>query len=194
MAKKKPNILLVLGSPRRNSNSTILAEHIAAGAKASGANIKSVTLQSYKISPCTACEGCHAKKSKGCVIKDGMQEIYPLVQKADAFVFASPIYWFHYSGQLKLFIDRCYALFNPATCRSPFSGKPYALAFSYGAADPFEAGTVNAIRTFQDGFTEFLKARPAGLVYASAMEAGEVKTNKDALSKAHEIGLGLLKP
>ncbi len=193
MAKRKPNVLLVLGSPRRNSNSTILAEHIAAGAKAAGANIKSVTLQSYKISPCIACEGCHKAKSKGCVIKDGMQEIYPLVQKADAFVFASPIYWFGYSGQLKLFIDRCYALFNPASCRSSFTGKPYALAFTFGAADPFEAGAVNAIRTFQDGFNSFLKAHPAGLVYASAMEAGEVKANKDALAKAHEIGSNLMK-
>ena len=192
MAKKKPNVLMVLGSPRRNSNSTILAEHIAAGAKAAGANIKSVTLQSCKIAPCTACEACHAKKSKGCAIKDGMQEIYPLVQEADAYIFASPIYWFNYSGQLKLFIDRCYALFSTETMRSSFTGKPYALAFTYGAEDPFESGCVNAIRTFQDGFDTFLKARLAGTVYASAMEAGDIKANDAILKKAQLIGSGLL--
>jgi multimeric flavodoxin WrbA len=192
MAKKKPNVLLVLGSPRKKSNSSMLAEQIAEGALAAGAEINALTLQSYDIAPCNACEACHSKKSKGCVIKDGMREIYPLVKKADAFVFASPIYWFGYSAQLKLFVDRCYALFDVGTFHSPFYGKPYALAFSYGADDPLEAGAGNAIRTFQEGFSDFLKARLVGSVYASAMEPGEVKKNKKALSKAYELGGKLL--
>jgi len=194
MGNKKPNVLLILGSPRKNSNSSLLGEKIAEGAESLGAKVKSIVLQDYEIKPCKACEGCHGKKMKGeCVIKDDMRKIYPLVQEADAYIFASPVYWFHYSGQLKLFIDRCYALFNPTTLASPFGGKPYALAFAYGASDPFEAGCVNAIRTFQDGFSGFLKARMAGAVYASAMEPGELKSDKEVLAKAFEVGVELMK-
>ncbi len=190
---KKPNVLLVLGSPRKNANSSLLGERIAEGAESQGAKIKEIVLQDYEIRPCKACEGCHGKKMKGCVIKDDMRKIYPLVEEADAYIFASPIYWFHYSAQLKLFIDRCYALFNPSTLASPFGGKSYALAFAYGANDPFEAGCVNAIRTFQDGFSGFLKSKMAGAVYASAMEQGELKKDKEVLEKAFALGVELMK-
>ena len=46
-----------------------------------------------------------------------MQEIYPKLLKADAWVIASPVYWFTMSAQTKIFRDRCYAQIGRASCR-----------------------------------------------------------------------------
>jgi multimeric flavodoxin WrbA len=71
------------------------------------------------------------------------------------------------SAQLKTFVDRCYAVYDSDTGNSAFLGKPFALAFAYGAEDPLEAGCLNAIRPFQDGFERYLEARLVGVAYGS---------------------------
>ena len=72
-------------------------------------------LQGMKINACLGCNGC-AKAAKGstnpCVQKDDMAQIYEAVLNAEVIVFASPIYFWTISGQLKTALDRFYALFQ----------------------------------------------------------------------------------
>ena len=86
MAKK---VLVILGSPRRKGNSAILAAQITKGAKSAQAKVETIYLQEKSIAPCKACFTCQKKGSKGCAIKDDMQEIYPKLLEADAWVIAS---------------------------------------------------------------------------------------------------------
>jgi hypothetical protein len=111
MAGKK--IIVVLGSPRKEGNSTTLAKRVIAGAKASGAEVEAFYLHDMNISPCMACDECRDDPAKDCVIDDQMKALYPKLRRADALVIASPIYWFTMSAQTKLFMDRCYALGGP---------------------------------------------------------------------------------
>ena len=87
-------VLVILGSPRKKGNSSTLAARISRGAKSAGAEVETLFLQNLKISPCRGCDTCQKHDSKGCAIKDDMQEIYPKLIKADAWVIASPVYWF----------------------------------------------------------------------------------------------------
>ena len=114
-----------------------------------------------------------------------MQKLYNDMLGAHAWVVASPVYWFNMSAQTKIWMDRCFAL--PAHGIDPFSGKRIAIAMSYGGDDPFDSGCVNALRTFQDAFG-FVGASIVGMVYGSAMGAGEIKTNKALMIKAEELG------
>jgi multimeric flavodoxin WrbA len=182
---KKRRIVVLLGSPRRKGHSTRLAKAIAAGAAAKGAEVTSFYLHGLKIAPCSACEGCHRPGAKGCVIRDDMDAIYAAARRADAIVFASPIYWFTVSAQLKLAIDRFYSLIGPRG--HAFAGKRIALAFSYGGDDPYDSGCVNAIRTFQDAF-RFIGAPIAGLVYGQAGAAGDTAKGRALLREARELG------
>lgn len=182
MAKK---VLVVLGSPRKKGNSFILAEQIARGAVAEKAKVETVYLHGLQISACRACMNCQKKRSTGCAIKDDMQDIYPKLVEADAWVIASPVYWFTMSAQTKLFMDRCFAL--PAYAEDPFSGKRIAIAMAYGGEDPFDSGCTNALRTFQDAFG-YTQSPIVGMVYGSAMEAGAIKSNKKLLKEAFELG------
>lgn len=178
-------VLVILGSPRRNGNSAILAERISEGARSSGAEVETVFLQELKISPCRGCNTCQKRGSKGCAIKDDMQEIYPKLVRANAWVIASPVYWFTMSAQTKIFMDRCYALV--AYAKNPFAGKRIAIAMSYGDVDAVRSGCVNALRTFQDAF-RYTGSKIVGMVYGSALTAGEIANNKALMREAEELG------
>ncbi len=183
--QQKKKVLVLLGSPRRKGNSAILAEKIAAGAKTAGAVVETLYLHGLSIAPCKACFACQKPKSRGCSIDDDMQPIYRKMLEADAWVLASPVYWFTMSAQLKLWMDRCFAL--PAYAKDPFAGKRIALALAYGGEDPFDSGCVNALRTFQDAY-RYAGAEIAGMVYGSAMEAGDIKANRALMKEAKELG------
>jgi len=178
-------VLVILGSPRKKGNSSTLAARISRGAKSAGAEVETLFLQNLKISPCRGCDTCQKHDSKGCAIKDDMQEIYPKLIKADAWVIASPVYWFTMSAQTKIFMDRCYAL--PAYAKNPFAGKRIAIAMSYGDVDPVKSGCVNALRTFQDAY-RYTRSKIVGMVYGSAMKAGEIANNEALMREAEELG------
>lgn len=186
---KTKQVLVILGSPRKKGNSSTLAAQISRGAKSAGAEVETVFLHALKISPCRGCDTCKKQDSKGCAIKDDMQEIYPKLTKADAWVIASPVYWFTMSAQTKIFMDRCYAL--TAYAENPFVGKRIAIAMSYGDADPFGSGCVNALRTFQDAY-RYAGSKIVGMVYGSAIEAGEIADNKALMREAEELGKRLV--
>jgi multimeric flavodoxin WrbA len=59
---------------------------------------------------CTHCD--HCRDGDGCVFKDDMDSLYPLLEKAEAYVFATPVYNSAVSGQLKVLLDRCRALLS----------------------------------------------------------------------------------
>jgi len=186
MAKK---VLIILGSPRRKGNSAMLAEQIGRGAKSARAAVETVYLQEKNIAPCKACFTCQKKNSKGCAVADDMQEIYPKLIAADAWVIASPVYWFNMSAQTKIFMDRCFAL--PAYRSDCFQGKRIAIAMTYGGEDPFDSGCVNALRTFQDAFG-YVEADLVGMVYGHAMDAGQIKADEKVLQEALELGKKLV--
>ena len=178
-----PNILVLKGSPRQHGNSALLAERLASGAKDAGAEVDSVYLHSLDIRPCDACEICQ-ETGEGCIIEDDMQPLYPKLRTADAIVIASPVYWFTLSAQIKLCIDRWYALESPQG--SALMGKQFALLLVYGDTDPYSSGGINAIRTFQD-MCRYLRASIAGILYGSSA-AGGVQNQPDLLEQAYQLG------
>ena len=186
---KEKKVLILLGSPRKKGNSAVLAAQIAGGARKAGAKVETLFLHGMNIAPCRACYACQKKNSKGCSIDDAMQEIYPKLLAAEAWVIATPVYLFTMSAQTKLFMDRCFAL--PAYAKAPFAGKRIAIAISYADADPFISGCVNALRTFQDAFN-YTKSKIVGMVYGSAFGAGEIRANKALLKEAETLGKELV--
>ena len=186
---KQKKVLVLLGSPRKKGNSTALAEQIIKGAEAAGAIVERVYLHGQNIAPCNACYGCQKKNSKGCVIDDDMQPIYKKLIGSYAWAIASPVYWFTMSAQTKLFLDRCFGLF--AYKKNVLKGKRIAIAMSYGDADSFSSGCVNALRTFQDSFA-YTGSKIVGMVYGSADKPGEIKSNKRLMTQAEELGKKLV--
>ena len=182
-------VLVLLGSPRKKGNSAILAESIAKGAMSVGAHVETLFIHGMKIAPCNSCYACQKPNNKGCSINDDMQIVYKKLLASDAWIIASPVYWFTMSAQTKLWMDRTFALLPRA--EEAFTGKRIAVAMSYGDSEPFKSGCVNALRTFQDAFG-YVQACIVGMVYGSAMDAGEIKNNKSLMKEAEKLGKRLV--
>jgi multimeric flavodoxin WrbA len=182
---RSKEILVLMSSPRKKGNSAALARKIAVGAESQGARTETVFLHDLSIGACQSCYACQKPDSRGCAIDDDMQKLYPKLIRADSWVIASPVYWFNMSAQAKLFMDRCFAL--TAYEKNAFLGKRVAIAMSYGDADPFASGCVNALRTFQDAF-RYVGAKIVGMVYGSANEPGEIASNQALMTSAEELG------
>jgi multimeric flavodoxin WrbA len=109
-------------------------------------------------------------------------------------VYASPIYWFTVSAQLKLFMDRCYGMGGETDDpeEHALAGKRIGIVLTYGGDDPFDSGAINAIRTFQDTF-KYIPADIVGMVYGHAASAGGVDKNHALMHRAYQLGQKLAK-
>jgi multimeric flavodoxin WrbA len=184
-------VLILAASPRKNGNSTILASKAAEGVRAAGGEADVVPISHLKIAPCNACDSCITKPETGCVIKDDMQPLYQKIKDAQGIIFATPVYWFNMSAQMKLLIDRTYAIQGKGYWA--FTGKDVGVILTYGDKDVFASGGINALRSFQDIFA-YVKANLVGTVYGSADKAGDIQTNGKLLEKAYDLGKKLVNP
>ena len=183
MAKKR--VLIFLGSPRKKGNSAILAEHLTRGAVDAGADVETLYIHGMDIKPCTGCNQCQGENAAGCIIDDAMQTIYEKLKETDSIVFASPIYWFSVTAQLKTVIDRIYAVGGGD--KNILAGKNFGVLLAYADSDPFTSGAINALRMFQD-ISAYLGTTIAGAVYGSGFDAGEITGNPEVLKQAYELG------
>jgi multimeric flavodoxin WrbA len=95
------------GSPHKDGKTAELLENFLKYVKKVGGETETIHLADKKINYCKGCYSVDAKACKfPCIQKDDMQKIYPLLMKADAIVFATPVYWFNMSGLMKTFMDR----------------------------------------------------------------------------------------
>ncbi|MBR5684199.1 MAG: flavodoxin family protein [Ruminococcus sp.] len=104
-------ILILNGSPHKNGSTASLVKAFTEGAESTGNEVSELYLQSMNIGGCLACEAC-SRNGGQCVQKDDMEKVNEAYLWADVIVFASPMYWGTVSGQLKVCIDRLYALQN----------------------------------------------------------------------------------
>jgi multimeric flavodoxin WrbA len=176
-------ILILKGSPREKGNSSVLADQLSAGGREAGADVESIYLHGLDIRACDACDECQG--TGVCVIKDDMQSLYPKVTGADVIVFATPVYWFTISAQLKLCIDRMYAF--QFDHWKGFSGKKAAIVLTYGDTDLYTSGGINAIHTFETMF-RFLKMEIAGMIYGTASDIGDAEKQPELLESSFKLG------
>lgn len=104
----KMKILVITGSPRKNGNSNTLAEHFIKGAKEAGHEVVRFDAAFKKVHPCIACNRCGMNGQ--CVFKDDFEFIRKHIADADLVAFATPMYYFGISAQIKTVIDRFYAI------------------------------------------------------------------------------------
>lgn len=182
-------VAIVIGSPRKNGNSVVLAGQVAEGARATGAEVQMFNLHEMDIKPCDGCDACQKGSGRDCHISDDMQELYPVIRQADAIVIAGPVYWYSVTAQTKLFIDRCYAVAKPGD--NALGRKRVGVVLVYGGADAFDSGAVNALRMFQDAFRA-TGSRIVGMVHGSASMPGEVRANTELMERAYDLGKRLV--
>ena len=107
MSKK---VLIISTSLRNGSNSEILAKEVEKGAKEAGHDVEFVSLKDKEIKFCKGCLAC--QKLGHCVIDDDANAITEKIKISDVIVWATPVYYYEMSGQMKTMIDRANPLFS----------------------------------------------------------------------------------
>ena len=103
-------VIVISTSLRHGSNSDMLADQFVEGAKSAGNEVEKISLIGKNIQFCKGCLGC--QKLGHCVINDDVNDIMAKVLKADVVCWATPIYYYEMSGQMKTLIDRMNAMYE----------------------------------------------------------------------------------
>jgi len=101
-------IITIQGSPRKKGNTAAVLSMFEKQAAFAGHEVERINLSDKKIQGCLGCYSCKkpSRAGKGCVQKDGANEIFDNLAKADMLVYATPLYCWCFSAQMKAFIDR----------------------------------------------------------------------------------------
>lgn len=103
-------VIVISTSLRTNSNSDKLADKFMEGALEAGHEVEKISLIGKDIRFCRGCLAC--QKLGKCVINDDVDSIMQKVLHADVVVWATPIYYYEMSGQMKVLIDRMNAMYT----------------------------------------------------------------------------------
>ena len=170
-------ITILNGSPRPGGNTEIMAQAFEKGAREAGHEVTLINLAGKKITGCLGCHYCFAHDGT-CVQKDDMADILKVIDETDLLVFASPIYWFDITAQLKTVIDRMYA-----RGKIGFHFKKTALLLDSGSDGVYDA----ALAQYK-AMCSYLRWQSVGEVCIPNMtEKGSMNTSP-LLEKAYALG------
>jgi len=121
------NVVLVCGSRNPSGQTARAADAVLAGVAKAGGTSERVFLPALKIERCRQCDdnGWGACRKEGhCVIADDFAALVEKVRRADAVVFATPVYYGDLSESLRAFTDRLRRTCTHDAGRASIKGKP----------------------------------------------------------------------
>ena len=176
-------VLVITTSLRSKSNSDRLAEELIRGAKDAGHEVESISLKGKQIHFCIGCFAC--QKTQKCVLEDDAIGIAKKVKEADILVFATPIYYYEMSGQMKTLLDRL----NPLYSSDYKFRKVYMLSAAAEDEDYVPEKAVSGLQGWVDCFE---KAEFAGSLFCGGInDAGEAEKCENELREAYDFGTRL---
>lgn len=161
------NIVILNGAARKNGNTAELIRAFSDGAVSAGHQVREFYLQGMNLHGCIGCMRCmDLPKNAGhlCAQIDDMDEIYDAVIAADVLVFASPVYWWGISSQLKTAVDRLEAVVGYGGLDF-FAQKDTALLMTYNG------GGLASIRAWYAIFENLIGCRNLGMVIGTGKTA-----------------------
>jgi multimeric flavodoxin WrbA len=185
-------VVIVFGSPRKNSNTHILVEEARKGLTDNGVGSEIFYLNEMNIKGCQACYYCKRENVMDCAVKDDMQKIHEAIHKADGILVASPIYFGGVTAQTKAWLDRLFPLIGMNVNSLMAKGKKAAFIFTQNQPAPELFS--NYIEGFKMmiGFIGF-EVKDTLLAYNLNKGYKPMATeNREFMTKAYELGRGLL--
>ena len=106
-------LLVLSSSPRSDGNSRALGDAMAEGARREGHDAVVVDINDHVTHMLRDCRKCRSTETWKCTIDDGHGALFSkLYLPADGVVYATPIWWYGMSAQLKAFIDRIFCFIS----------------------------------------------------------------------------------
>ena len=172
-------VIVISTSLRHGSNSDMLADKFVEGAKAAGNEVEKISLSDKSIQFCKGCFGC--QKLGKCVIKDDVNEIMAKVLEADVVAWATPIYYYEMSGQMKTLIDRMNAMYS--------QDYKFRDVYLLTTAAEDEEETPKRAETGLTGWIDcYPKSRLSGTLFCGGVNEPKAIEGNAKLQEAFELG------
>lgn len=187
-------VLILSSSPRRDGNSYRLAAAALAGVKAAGNTGGLIFVDDYVshfLRDCRECRGADGE----CTQPDRFRELFlEHYLPADGVIFATPLYWYGMSGQLKTFLDRTFCYYaashpNSEENAARMAGKKIGVLIS--SEETYPAAPFGIIHSIQE-FARYNRCQFVGVVGGVGNRRGDVDADPaDPLNAAMQLGATL---
>ncbi len=159
-------ITTLLGSAKKKGNTATVLDWVEEELESRGHDVQRIYLNNKSIGGCLGCAKCRENPAAiACVQKDDAIDILETMIASDVVLFASPIYFWGFTSQIKALIDRGYALvtnYHKPGHTSLMKGKRIGLLVT--GADPYEENAEGLFTAF-DRIADFLLAVKSGALY-----------------------------
>jgi multimeric flavodoxin WrbA len=183
-------VIGIVGSPRRNGNTNAVVQQVLEGVAKTGVETRTFLLNEMDYRGCQACDYC--KTHEKCKLEDDLAELFDEMAKADGIVFGAPIYFAQFSGQMRLFLDRCYSLVNRDFSSKLPAGKKAVIVVAQGM--PESEAYSKVYEEFRDEISRFMGMDVKDTLVAAGYHApGEVRNDLNLMEKAKNTGFNLFK-
>jgi multimeric flavodoxin WrbA len=185
------NVLALSSSPRRDGNSRLLADALLEGVDASGHRGELVFVDDHVGAFLRDCRICRGPDGR-CRIEDGFEALLiERVLPADAVVFATPLYWYGVSGQLKTFLDRifCYIAASHPGAEEVVAGlSRKRLALLISSEETYVGASLGVLQEIQE-FARYTHSSLVGVVNGIGNKRGDVIADPDRpIDRARTLG------
>lgn len=172
-------VIVISTSLRAGSNSDMLADRFVEGATAAGHEVEKISLTGKNIQFCRGCLAC--QKLGRCVIKDDVNDIMQKVLQADVVCWATPIYYYEMSGQMKTLIDRMNAMYA--------QDYRFRDVYMLSTAAEDEPQVPKRAEAGLTGWTDcYPECRLAGTLFCGGVDAPRTIEGHAKLQEAYELG------
>ena len=172
-------IAIINGSARKGNTLTAINAFIKGAAE--GHEIEVINPDKLNIAPCKGCGACQCHK--GCVDKDDTNPTIDKIAGADMILFATPVYWWGITAQIKQVIDKCY-------CRGmQMKNKKVGIIVIGGA--PVGNSQYDLIKGQFDCIAEYLSWDVLFYKPYSANAKDELAKDPEAMKELEELGKAL---
>lgn len=175
-------IVVLSGSPNRRGSTFLLADSFRLGAESAGHTVEGIDAAHADIRPCIGCVRCGYEGP--CVQKDDMEEIRRKILSADMLVFATPLYYYGMSAQLKVLVDR-FCAFNASLTRKRMKSALLAVAWNS------DGWTFEALQTHYKTLVRYLEFQDRGMILGGGCGTPSMTANSRYVRAAYELGKNL---
>ncbi len=172
-------IVVLQGSPNKKGSTFILADCFRQGAEDAGHTVEMIDVAHAKIHPCTGC--IHCGYEGPCVQKDDVEEIRKKILGADMLVFATPLYYYGISAQLKTLIDR-FCAFNSSMQRKHMKSVLLTVAWNS------DSWTFEALEAHYKTLVRYLNLTDMGMVLGYGCGTPSMTEHSKFPQQAYQLG------
>jgi multimeric flavodoxin WrbA len=176
-------ITVLQGSPNTDGSTAMLIDSFVKGAEESGHACTVFNVCDMDVSPCGGCVACGYEGP--CTLDDDNSRIRSEILSSDMMVFATPLYYFGMSAQLKAVVDRFCSYNSSISSRNMRSA---LISVAWNSDD----WTFDALTSHYRTLVRYLNLRDEGMVLGRGCGTPSMTRSSQYPEKAYEFGKSLM--